>query len=436
MLQPDSNAPSRPSGAQIRQDGNVRRRIVIVGAGFGGLEAARRLAGLAVDVIVIDRNNHHLFQPLLYQVATAELSPADIAWPIRWILRGQDNATVMMAEVKAVDVGRRRIETTAGPVDYDFLILATGATHAYFGHEDWAPAAPGLKRVEDATGIRRRLLSAFERAELASDPQSRKALLTFVVVGGGPTGVEMAGAIAELARRSLARDFRHSDPASARIMLVEAGPRVLGNFPAELSAVAGRELARLGVELRLDARVTRCDAAGVEIGSERIAAATIVWAAGVAASPAARWLGAEHDRAGRVIVAADLSVPGAPEIFAIGDTAVVAWQHGTPIPGIAPAAKQMGADVARRIVARLECRAEPGPFRYRHQGDLATIGRGAAIVALRRLRLTGFAGWIFWSIAHVYFLVGLKNRLAVAIDWLWSYLTSQRGARLITGSDC
>lgn len=414
----------------------TRPRVVIVGAGFGGIEAARALAGAEVEVVVVDRNNHHLFQPLLYQVATAELSPADIAWPIRWILRGQRNATVMMAEVQGVDTDARAVLTAAGPVPYDILVLATGATHAYFGHEDWAAAAPGLKRIEDATGIRRRLLSAFEEAEMTADATRRHALLTFVVVGGGPTGVEMAGAIAELARRSLAADFRRIDPAGARVVLVEAGPRILGSFPPDLSEVATRALQRLGVDLRIGSPVTRCDAEGVEIGTERIPAASIVWAAGVAASPAARWLGAETDRAGRIVVEADLSVPGRPEIFAIGDTAAVLWKDGAAVPGIAPAAKQMGADVGGRIAARLGRKAEPPPFSYRHQGDLATIGRGSAIVALRRLHLTGFAGWLFWSLAHVYFLVGVRNRLGVATDWLWNYVTSHRGARLITGSDC
>lgn len=431
----DLTKPDRAPPPAAEETG-ARRRVVVVGAGFGGIEAARALAASDVDVVVIDRNNHHLFQPLLYQVATAELSPADIAWPIRWILRGQDNATIMMAEVRGVDADARIVRTTAGDVPYDHLILATGAAHAYFGHDEWAQAAPGLKRVEDATGIRRRLLSAFELAEVTTDHDRRAALMTFVVVGGGPTGVEMAGAIAELARRTLARDFRHSDPAKARVILIEAGPRVLGNFPEDLSAVARRSLERLDVEIRLEAEVTMCDRNGVDIGDERIEAATIIWAAGVAASPAAGWIGAEHDRAGRIHVADDLSVPGRPEIFAIGDTAAVRWQGDRLVPGIAPAAKQMGGYVGRRIADRIAGRDDAGPFAYRHQGDLATIGRGAAIVALRRLHLTGFVGWVFWSIAHVYFMVGIKNRFAVALEWLWSYVTSQRGARLITGSDC
>jgi len=430
----DLTTPDRDPPPAAEETG-ARRRVVVVGAGFGGIEAARALAASDVDVVVIDRNNHHLFQPLLYQVATAELSPADIAWPIRWILRGQDNATIMMAEVRGVDADSRIVRTTAGDVPYDYLILATGAAHAYFGHDEWAQAAPGLKRVEDATGIRRRLLSAFELAEMTTDHDRRAALMTFVVVGGGPTGVEMAGAIAELARRTLARDFRHSDPARARVLLIEAGPRVLGTFPEDLSAVARRALERLDVEIRLEAEVTMCDRTGVDIGDERIEAATIIWAAGVAASPAAGWIGAEHDRAGRIHVAEDLSVPGRPEIFAIGDTAAVRWQGDRLVPGIAPAAKQMGEFVGRRIADRVACRNAEAPFAYRHRGDLATIGRGAAIVALRRLHLTGFVGWVFWSVAHVYFMVGIKNRFAVAIEWLWSYVTSQRGARLITGSD-
>jgi NADH dehydrogenase len=310
-------------------------------------------------------------------------------------------------------------------------VLATGATHSYFGHPEWAPYAPGLKRIEDATAIRARILTAFERAEIARDEAERRRLLTFVIVGGGPTGVEMAGAIAEVARQTLRSDFRLIDPATARIVLVEAGPRILPAFPEPLAGYAHRALTRMGVEIQTSTAVTRCDADGVMLGERRLAAETVIWGAGVIASPAATWVGAPHDRAGRILVAPDLTVPGHPDIFAIGDTAAIKDAAGAPVPGIAPAAKQMGRHVAKVIAARLRGETVP-PFRYRHAGDLATIGRKAAIVKLGRLRLTGFIGWVFWSIAHIYFLIGLRNRAVVALTWLWSYLTFQRGARLIT----
>jgi NADH dehydrogenase len=346
------------------------------------------------------------------------------------MLRKQSNATVLMAEVRGVDTQKRLVHADATSVPYDYLVLATGATHSYFGHDEWAEFAPGLKRIEDATRIRRRILIAFERAELAGDEAERRRLLTFVIVGAGATGVEMAGAIAEIARQTLATDFRRIDPKSARIILIEAGPRVMPTFSDRLSDYAQRTLRAKGVDVMTSTRVARCDARGVDLEHGRIDAGTIIWAAGVTASPAARWLKADHDLAGRVRVGPDLSVPGHPEVFAIGDTATVMDQPG--IPGTAPPAKQMGHYVGRLIAARSAGRAPPPPFRYRHQGDLATIGRNAAVVKLHRLELTGFLGWLFWSLVHIYFLIGLRYRFVVAFTWLWDYLTFQRGARLIT----
>jgi NADH dehydrogenase len=409
-----------------------RPKVVIVGAGFGGLEAAKALRAAAADVTVIDQQNHHCFQPLLYQVATAALSPADVAWPIRRILRRQRNATVLMAQVRGVDTSQRLVLTDSISVPYDFLVLATGATHSYFGHDEWAEAAPGLKRIEDATRIRRRILIAFERAELTADEAERRRLLTFVIVGAGATGVEMAGAITEVARQTLAMDFRRIDPKTSRIVLIEAGPRVMPALPTNLSEYVQTTLAHKGVEVMTQTRVVGCDARGVDLESGRIDAATIIWAAGVVASPAARWLGAEHDRAGRVQVGADLSVSGCPQVFAIGDTAAAMDQAGRGIPGIAPAAKQMGRYVGRLIAARIAGVPAPAPFRYRHQGDLATIGRRAAVVKLGRLELRGFLGWVFWSVIHVFFLIEIRDRFVVAFTWLWDYITFQRGARLIT----
>ncbi len=409
-----------------------RPAVVIVGAGFGGLEAAKALSRVAVDVTVIDRQNHHCFQPLLYQVATAALSPAEIAWPIRHILRQQHNATVLMAEVSGIDLAGRFVQTGAGPISYDYLVIATGATHSYFGHDDWIDFAPGLKRIEDATRIRRSILLAFEQAELAGDDAERQRLLTFVIVGGGATGVEMAGAIAEIARQTLAKDFRRIDPRSSRIILLEAGPRVLPTLPEDLSMYAERTLIRMGVDVRTSTRVINCDRHGVDLDRGRIDASTIIWAAGVVASPAARWLGAEHDHAGRVLVRPDLSVPNHPEIFVIGDVAAVRDEKGAMAPGVAPAAKQMGRYVGRLIAARVAEKSSPPPFRYRSGGDLATIGRRAAVVKFGNLRLKGFVGWLFWSLAHIYFLIGVKNRFIVAFTWLWDYVTFHRGARLIT----
>jgi len=409
-----------------------RPKVVIVGAGFGGIEAAHTLAKAPVDVTIVDRQNHHCFQPLLYQVATAALSPADVAWPIRHIFRRQANTTVLMAEVRDVDTGRRIVQADAADLPYDYLVLATGAAHSYFGHDEWADAAPGLKRIEDATRIRRRILLAFERAELAHDEAERRRLLTFVIVGAGATGVEMAGAIAEVARQTLAMDFRRIDPRSARILLIEAGPRAMPTLPDNLSDYVRTTLIRMGVEIMTATRVTGCDLRGVDTDHGRVDASTTIWAAGVMASAASNWIGAEHDRAGRIKVAADLSVPGHAEIFAIGDTAAADGPDGRPVPGIAPAAKQMGGYVGRLIAARAAGAAAPPPFRYRHQGDLAAIGRRAAVVKLGRMELKGFLGWLFWGLVHIYFLVEVRGRFIVAFTWLWEYLTFQRGARLIT----
>jgi NADH dehydrogenase len=409
-------------------------KVVIVGAGFGGLEAARTLRRTGADVTLVDRQNHHCFQPLLYQVATAALSPADVAWPIRHILRAQQNATVLMAEVSGLDLVQKQLHTDFGDLPYDYLVIATGAMHSYFGHDDWSAFAPGLKRIEDATRIRRSILIAFEQAEIVADWAEQRRLLTFVIVGGGATGVEMAGAIAEIARQTLAADFRRIDPRSAHIMLVEAGPRLLPTFPPALSDYVRNTLTQAGVTVMTDTMLTNCDARGVDLNSGRLDAATIIWAAGVIASPAAKWLGADTDGAGRVKVNPDLSVPGHPDIFVIGDVAALADTKGRPIPGTAPAAKQMGQYVGRLIAARMAGAPARKPFRYMHLGDLATIGRRAAVVKFGSLQLRGLVGWLFWSVAHIYFLIGLRNRFIVAFSWFWSYLTFQRGARLITNS--
>jgi NADH:ubiquinone reductase (H+-translocating) len=417
-----------------------RPQVVIVGAGFGGLQAAKTLSRTPVEITIIDRHNYHCFQPLLYQVATAALSPADVAWPIRHMLRRQRNATVFMTEVVGIDAAERRVITKSGSFPFDFLVIATGAMHSYFGHDAWAVFAPGLKRIEDATRTRRGILSAFEQAELADTDDRRRQLLTFVIVGGGPTGVEMAGAIAEVARQTLKRDFRRIDPRSARIVLIEVGPLLLPTFSAQHSAYAQATLAAMGVEVMTSTRVTRCDQHGVDLEGGRIDAGCVIWAAGNMASPAADWLAAERDRAGRVIVRPDLSLLGHDNIFVVGDTACVHDTAGRPVPGLASAAKQMGHHVGRLIAARLAGRSGgagsagrmPSPFRYRNLGVLATIGRRAAIVELGPIQLKGFVGWLFWSVVHIYFLIGVRNRLVVAVTWLWSYLTFQRGARLIT----
>jgi NADH dehydrogenase len=408
-------------------------RVVIIGAGFGGLEAAKALKRAAAEVTVIDRQNHHCFQPLLYQVATAALSPADIAWPIRHILRPQRNATVLMEDVRAIDTDKKCLRTQFGVVPYDYLVIATGAMHSYFGHDDWSEYAPGLKRIEDATRVRRSILIAFERAEVIQNQDEQRRLLTFVIVGGGATGVEMAGAIADVARQTLAADFRRIDPRSARIVLIEAGPRLLPAFPQGLSDYARDTLTRVGVDVKTDTLVTKCDARGVDVKDGRIDAGTVIWAAGVTASPAARWLNVEADHAGRVKVRPDLSVPDHPDIFVVGDTAAISDAKGHPVPGIAPAAKQMGKYVGKLISARIAGRGPVKAFHYIHLGELATIGRRAAVVKFGRLELRGFAGWVFWSLAHIYFLIGLRNRFVVAFNWFWDYITFQRGARLITG---
>jgi len=406
--------------------------VVVVGGGFAGLEAARALAGAPVRVTVVDRRNHHLFQPLLYQVATAALNPSDISAPIRAVLRRQENAEVILAEVAAVDPARRVVRLAdGGQVEWDFLVVAAGATHSYLGRDDWAPVAPGLKTVEDALEIRRRVLLAFERAEREGDEAARRALLTFAIVGGGPTGVELAGALAEIAARTLAADFRHIRPESARVVLVEAAPRVLPAYPGKLSEAARRQLERLGVEVRTGTMVTGVDEAGLSLGAERLPARTVLWAAGVAASPLARALGAPLDRAGRVRVRADLSVPGHPRIFVAGDLAAVVTGGGAPVPGIAPAAQQEGRHAARNVLRLL--RGEPTlPFRYRDKGLMATVGRGAAVARIGRLQLSGLVAWLTWLLVHVFFLIGFRNRVAVILQWAWSYLTFKRGARLIT----
>jgi NADH dehydrogenase len=406
--------------------------VVIVGAGFGGLEATHRLAGAPVSITLIDRRNHHLFQPLLYQVATASLATSEIAWPIRYLLRGRSEVTTLFATVSGVDVQARRVLLDDGDaVPYDTLILATGARHAYFGHDEWEPFAPGLKTLEDATTLRRRILVAFERAEREPDPARRAALLTFVIVGAGPTGVELAGTIAELAQDTLPPDFRNIDTHKARVVLIEAGPRVLAGFPDDLSAYAQRSLESIGVEVMLGKAVTECSADGVVFGGETLHAKTLIWAAGVRASPAAEWLGAPADRAGRLQVLPDLSVPGHPEIFAIGDTVAIAGPDGRPVPGIAPAAKQQGRYVADTIKARLEG-GKVAPFRYNHAGSLAQIGKRKAVIDFGRFKLRGALAWWIWGIAHIYFLIGLRHRLSVALSWLWVYARDQRAARLIT----
>jgi NADH dehydrogenase len=405
--------------------------VAIVGGGFAGLAAARALAKTSVRITLIDRQNHHLFQPLLYQVATAGLSAPAIAAPLRHILRRQENVSVLMADVRAIDPVARRVEFDVGGVDYDYLLVASGATHAYFGHDDWSGSAPGLKTLDDALHIRRRLLSAFEQAEREDDPQRRDAWLTFVIVGGGPTGVELAGTLAEIARHTLRKEFRRIDPTCARVLLVEAGPRVLATMPETLSASARRQLEHLGVEVLSGQPVTGIEEDGVDIAGQRIATRTVVWAAGVAASPLGRMLGAPLDRAGRVAVNADLSLPDHPEVFVAGDLAQV-FSEGVAVPGIAPAAKQMGHHVAQQIQRRLTGRATQ-PFRYRDQGSLATIGRKSAVAHVGRLKFSGLLAWWFWLVVHILFLIGFRNRVVVLIDWASAYFTHQRHARIIVG---
>lgn len=409
-----------------------RHHVVIVGAGFGGLEVARRLRGAPVRITLIDQQNHHLFQPLLYQVATASLAPSEIAWPVRHLLRDRKEVTTLLAVVSGIDSQLNQLYLEDGTVvGYETLVLATGARHAYFGHDEWECHAPGLKTLEDATAIRRRLLLAFERAERESDPLQRAALLTFVIVGGGPTGVELAGTIAELAHTTLRNDFRHIDPSSARIILIEAGNRLLPSFSADLSDYARNALERLGVEIELGHPVSECLNDGVMFKGRKILAAVTLWAAGVRASRASAWLKAPMDQANRVRVEPDLSAPGYANVFVIGDTATIdAWQ-GKPVPGIAPAAKQQGRHVAHVIRKRLSGECAMQPFCYRHAGSLATIGKRSAVIDLGWFRVRGWIAWWLWGLTHIYFLIGLRNRLAVALNWLWIYATGDRSARLI-----
>lgn len=416
------------------QEDARRPRIVIVGGGFGGLSAAQTLARVRADITLIDRRNHHLFQPLLYQVATAVLSPAQIAQPIRTVFRDQKNVRVVLDEVIGIDAPARIVRTQQqGDIPFDYLILAVGASHDYFGKDDWAEYAPGLKSLEDATNIRRRILEAFERAETAESEDERRAFLTFCIVGGGPTGVEMAGAIAELAHRTLRGEFRRFDPATAQVILIEAGPRVLSSMPEDLSEKARRGLEKLGVTVRTGKMVTNCLPDRIELGEESLACRTIIWAAGVRASAAGNWLAAKQDRAGRVIVEKNLSVPGNPDVFVIGDTAAVFTDDGRPVPGVAPAAKQQGKFVAALIADRIAGRdTSSRRFVYDDQGNLATIGRSQAVVHMGRLKLSGTVAWWFWGIVHIFFLIDFRNRMSVLLDWLMTYLTYGRGSRLIT----
>jgi len=414
---------------ETRED---RPRIVVVGGGFGGLAAVKELKGVDADITLIDRRNHHLFQPLLYQVATTSLGPSEIAWPIRQLVHKRQEVTTLLGAVTGVDTAHSVVHLGDGTeVPFDYLVLGTGAQHAYFGHDDWEPYAPGLKTLEDATAMRRRLLLAFEKAELESDTDARKALLTFAIIGGGATGVELAGAIVELAHITLRDDFRHIQPEEARVVLIEAGPRVLANFKPEMSAYAEKALRELGVEVALGKAVTAVHAGAIEYGGGTLNAGTIIWAAGVLASPAAKWLGVEADRAGRIKVNPDLSVPGFSNIFAIGDTVAVSI-GGKPVPGIGDAAKQGGKHAAKVIKARLHGDATAMPFHYKHLGDIATIGRSRALIDFGWIKLTGWVGWWTWGFAHIYFLIGMKNRIFIALNWLWIYLTGYRSARLIT----
>jgi NADH dehydrogenase len=406
--------------------------VVIVGGGFAGLEAARRLGRRPARVTLLDRRNHHLFQPLLYQVATASLSPADIATPLRSILRRHRNVSVILAEAGAVDLAGQRVVLDRGEIAYDALVVAAGASHSYFGHDDWELLAPGLKTLEDALEIRRRVLLAFEAAERATDGAERHALLTFVIIGAGPTGVELAGALAEISRQTIARDFRVIDPTQARIVLLEGGPRILPTFPEALSHSAAAALRRIGVEVRTSALVTRVTPDAVWVGGEQVRCRAVLWAAGVAASPLARSLGVPLDRAGRVLVEADLSIPGHPEAFVVGDLAAFLHQDGGPLPGIAPVAMQQGRAVAENVWRRLN-RQPTVPFRYRDKGYMATIGRAAAVAVIGRLHLSGRIAWLAWVLVHIAFLIGFRNRFIVLFEWAWAYVTFQRGARLITG---
>jgi NADH dehydrogenase len=413
--------------------------VVIVGAGFGGLAVCQGLDGAAdrygTRITIIDQRNHHLFQPLLYQVGTAVLATSEIAWPIRHLVRKRKEVTTLLAVVTGVDIENRTVLLEDGAVAFDTLVLATGARHAYFGHDEWEPHAPGLKTLEDATSIRRRILLSLERAERETDPERRTALLTFVIVGGGPTGVELAGAIAELAHQNLREDFRRIDTRRARVLLIEAGPRILPSFTPDLSAYAHGALERLGVEIQLGLPVSDCTERGVIYGGRPVAADVVLWAAGVRASPAAAWLDMPADGAGRMKVEPDLTAPGHPEIFVIGDTATIDAWNGKPVPGIAPAAKQQGLHVANTIRRRLQGKSAAGMFRYRHSGNLATVGKRSAVIDFGWLKIRGWLAWWIWGLAHIYFLIGLRNRLAVALSWLWIYVTGNRSACLITQVD-
>ncbi len=429
-LDPDCGCPVE---AARREELAHLPKVVIVGAGFGGLAAAQALAGAPAHVTLIDRRNHHLFQPLLYQVATAGLAPTQIATPIRAIVRRQRNTDVVLGMVDGVDTAAKQVRFGERRIPYDYLILATGARHSYFGRDEWERFAPGLKTLEDATEQRKRILLAFERAELEDDPAERARLTTFVIIGGGPTGAETAGAIAELAKKALACDYRRINPQCARIVLVEAGARVLGAFPEDLSEAARRSLQKLGVEVRLGKAVIAIDEAGVTLVGDRIESRCVIWAAGVHASPAARWLGIPADRAGRAMMDDHLRAPGHDNVFVIGDCAAVKGGDGKPLPGVAPVAKQQGVYVAKAVIAALRRQRFDKPFRYVDFGNLATVGRKAAVADFCGFHLKGFIGWLVWSVVHIYFLIGFRNRIAVTLDWAWSYLTFERGARLITG---
>ena len=415
-------------------DNKQRPRVVIVGAGFGGLTAARRIARLPVQVTVVDRKNHHTFQPLLYQVATAGLSPGEIAAPIRWILRAYSNVEVLLEEVVDFNLEQKKVITKDQSLDYDYLIVASGATHAYFGHPEWEPFAPGLKTIEDALEIRRRVLLAFELAERHAVSGQGQMPLTFVVIGGGPTGVELAGMLAEIAHHALKHEFRAIRPEQTSILLIEGSPKVLGTYSEELSEKAKEQLEHLGVEVRTSHMVTRVEPGAVVVGEERIPAQVVLWAAGIAASPLGRRLGVSVDRAGRVPVRPDLSLPGHPEVFIIGDLATLADESGKMLPGVAPVAIQQGEYVAKTVARDLEHQPRPS-FRYHDKGSLATIGRAAAVAQFSRFSLTGYFAWLAWLFIHILFLIGFRNRLIVMIQWAWSYLTYERGARLITGSN-
>ncbi len=414
---------------------NQKRQVVIIGAGFGGLNAAKALKKADVQVTIIDQYNYHLFQPLLYQVATAGLSPADISVPVRQVLSRQKNCQVLMGKVTAVDLSQQVVQTKTKKIPFDYLVVATGARHSYFGHDDWQTHAPGLKDLDDATTIRKKILLAFEQAELCQDAIERKRLMTFCVIGGGPTGVEMAGAIAELANKTLTEDFRHIDPSTAQVILLEAGDRLLAAFPPKLSEKALSQLQKLGVEVRLNFMVTDCDVHGVKAADTEISANNIIWAAGVKASAASQWLGVESDRAGRVLVEPDLSLTDHPNVFVIGDTAQVLDANEVAVPGVAPAAKQMGKYVSKVIKKTLDKKTKPKPFKYKNYGNMATIGRKAAVADLGFIKLSGLMAWLLWGGAHVFFLIGFKNRLSVMMNWAWHYFSFKRGARIITGNE-